>query len=127
MRTPHRHRPRKLDRFAPARDFDMAALSEKVTYVISAEHKDYLTSAGPGRLRSDASACPRGLDFGDVVQWLRDAVRDCQVSAQLDGDFPRYAWRRVEGQVYEARLSNSGLGQYKGYPIQGDEAPGWLS
>ncbi len=127
MRTPHRHRPRKLDRLAPTRDTDLAALSEKVTYSISTEHKDYLTSAGPGRLRSDASACPRNLDFDDVIQWLRDAVRDGQVSAQVEGDFPRYAWRRVEGHVYEARLSNSGLGQYKGYPIQDDEAPSWLS
>jgi len=62
-----------------------------------------------------------------VVQWLRDAVRDGDLSAQVDGNFPRYAWRRVEGQIYEARLSNSGLGQYKGYPIQDGEAPGWLS
>lgn len=97
-----------------------------MTYVISTEHKDYLTSAGPGRLRSDASACPRGLDLDDVVRWLADAMRDGDVSAQLEGDFPRYAWKRVEGQVYEARLSNSGLGQYKGYPIQDDEAPSWL-
>lgn len=127
MRAPHRHRPRRLDRFVPARGFDLAALSEKVAYVISPEHKDYLTSAGPGRLRSDASACPRGLDLDDVVRWLQDAVRDGEMSAQLEGDFPRYAWRRVNGQVYEARLSNSGMGQYKGYPIQDDEAPSWLS
>lgn len=126
MRTPHRHRPRKLDRFVPAPEFDLEAFAEKITYVISPEHKDYLTSAGPGRLRSDASACPRGLDFDDVVRWLRDAARDGHLSAQVEGSFPRYAWRRVEGQVYEARLSNSGLGQYKGYPIQDEEAPGWL-
>jgi len=126
MRTPHRHRPRKLDQLAPARDVDLAASSENVTYVISTEHKDYLTSAGPGRLRSDASACPRGLDFDDVAKWLQDAVRDGHVSAQIEGDFPRYAWKRVGGQVYEARLSNAGLGQYKGYPIQDDEAPSWL-
>lgn len=127
MRTPHRRRPRKLDRLAPGPEFDLADLAEKVTYVVSPEHKDYLTSAGPGRLRSDASACPRGLDFDDVLQWLRDAVREGQLSAQVEGDFPRYAWRRVEGQIYEARLSNSVLGQYKGYPIQDEEAPIWLS
>jgi hypothetical protein len=127
MRTPHRHRPRKLDQLEPAADADLAALAERVTYVISPEHKDYLTSAGPGRLRSDASACPRGLSFDKVFQWLRAAVRDGQLSAQTEGDFPRYAGRRIEGQVYEARLSNSGLGQYKGYPIDDGEAPGWLS
>jgi hypothetical protein len=110
----------------PGPDVDLAAMAEKVTYVISTEHKDYLTSAGPGRLRSDASACPRGLDFDDVLKWLREAVRECNLTADMDGDFPRYAWRRIDGQVYEARLSNAGLGQYKGYPIQDDEAPDWL-
>jgi|ERR1700689_610585 hypothetical protein len=85
-----------------------------------------LTVAGPGNLRSDASACPRGLDFGEVEGWLREAVRDGSVSAVLDGDFPRYAWKRVDDRVYEARLSNAGLGQYKGYPIEDHEAPGWL-
>lgn len=69
---------------------------------------------------------PRGLDFDDVLEWLRDAVRECCLTADMDGDFPRYAWRRVDGQVYEARLSNAGLGQYKGYPIQDHEAPDWL-
>jgi hypothetical protein len=83
-------------------------------------------SAGPGNLRSDATACPRGLDFDKVGQWLKEAVGAGHVSAVLDGDFPRYAWKRVEDQIYEARLSNAGLGQYKGYPIEAHEAPGWL-
>lgn len=101
-------------------------MSGEVSYVISTEHKDYLTSAGPGNLRSDASACPRGLDFSEVEEWLREAVHSGTVSAVLDGDYPRYVWKRVGGQVYEARLSNAGLGQYKGYPIEDHEAPGWL-
>jgi hypothetical protein len=126
VRKLHRHRPRKLDRLVPGPDVDLVAMAEKVTYVISTEHKDYLTSAGPGRLRSDASACPRGLDFDDVLRWLREAVRECNLTADMDGGFPRYAWRRIDGQVYEARLSNAGLGQYKGYPIQDHEAPEWL-
>ena len=53
-------------------------------------------------------------------------ISDGSVSAVLDGDFPRYAWKRVDDRVYEARLSNAGLGQYKGYPIKDHEAPGWL-
>ncbi len=126
MRSAGRRRPRKEDRLVPSPQIDLTAMAEKVTYVISPEHKDYLTSAGPGRLRSDASACPRGLDFDEVVDWLREAVRDGSVSADIEGDFPRYAWLRVEGRVYEARLSNSGLGAYKGYPIHDYEAPGWL-
>jgi hypothetical protein len=126
MRAPRRRRPRKDDQLTPGPQTDLVDVSEKVDYVISREHKDYLTSAGPGNLRSDASACPRGLDFDEVLGWLRAAIREGSVSAVLDGDFPRYAWKRVGAQVYEARLSNAGLGQYKGYPIADHEAPGWL-
>lgn len=126
MKTPNRKRPRKDQRLAPGPKTDLSAMAEKIDYVISTEHKDYLTSAGPGNLRSDATRCPRGLDFDEVREWLKDAFRAGSVSAALDGEYPRYAWRRVGAQVYEARLSNAGLGQYKGYPIKDDEAPGWL-
>jgi hypothetical protein len=126
VRASHRRRPRRDERLLPGPETDLAAMAEKVTYVISSEHKDYLTSAGPGNLRSDASACPRGLDFDEICTWLRSAIRDGAVSAALEGDYPRYAWKRVGERVYEARLSNSGLGEYKGYPIEDYEAPGWL-
>jgi len=126
MRAPHRKRPRKDDQLAPGPETNLATVADKVSYIISTEHKDYLTSAGPGNLRSDTSACPRGLDFDEVEGWLRDAVREGSVSAVLEGEFPRYAWKRVGVRVYEARLSNAGLGQYKGYPIEEHEAPGWL-
>jgi hypothetical protein len=111
----------------PAADTDLEALSEQVSYIVSSEHKDYLTTAGPGRLRSDASACPRGLDLAEVETWLKKAVARGDISADAVGEFPRYVWARVAGRVYEARLSNSGLGQYKGYPIHDYEAPGWLT
>ena len=126
MRTPSRRRPRKDDRLPEGSDVDLKAMAEKVTYVISPEHKDYLTSAGPGKLRSDASACPRGLDFNDVLGWLKEAISQRDVSAEFDGDFPRYVWSRVGARVYEGRLTNAGLGSYKGYPIHDFEAPGWL-
>ena len=126
MRTTKRRRPLKRERLATGLGIDLEALAGTVSYVLTPEHKDYLTAAGPGKLRSDASACPRDLDFDDVVEWLRNAVRARHVSADLNGDFPRYAWARVEGRVYEARLSNSGLGAYKGYPIYDHEAPDWL-
>lgn len=109
MRAPHRKNPRKDDRFAPGPNTDLSVMADKVDYVISTEHKDYLTSAGPGNLRSDATRCPRGLNFDKVREWLKDAVRAGDVSAVLDGDFPRYAWTRIGTRVYEARLSNSGL------------------
>jgi hypothetical protein len=127
MRAPRRRRPRDDVRLTPSTEADLETLAEKVSYIISPEHKDYMTSAGPGRLRSDASACPRGLEFEEVQGWLRNAIRRGDVSAAFEGEFPRYAWARVGVHVYEARLSNSGLGAYKGYPVQDYEAPSWLS
>ncbi len=125
MRTPKRRRPRADERLVASAE-ELAALARTVDYVLSAEHKDYLTAAGPARLRSDATACPRGLDIDSVRSWLRTAVEAGDVSAALGGDFPQYVWARVDGRVYEARLSNSGQGQYKGYPITDSEAPRWL-
>mgnify|MGYP000700245894 CR=1 FL=1 len=48
------------------------------------------------------------------------------VSANFEGSFPRYAWFKNEGVVYEARLINRELGQYKGYPLNDDEWPAEL-
>lgn len=126
MRATRRRRPRKDMRLESASPKHLNDLAARAKYVISTEHKDYLTTAGPGRLRSDASACPRGLDFDQVQDWLRDAIRAGDVSAAIEGDFPRYAWVRVQGQLYEARLSNSGDGSYKGYPLDEHQAPQWL-
>jgi hypothetical protein len=126
VRAARRRRPRQDARLAGCSVADLEKLSVKVQYVISAEHKDYLTSAGPARLRSDASACPRGLARDEVEEWLREAIREGWASAHVENDFPRYVWIRKDGRVYEARLSNSGLGQYKGYPILDHEAPRWL-
>jgi hypothetical protein len=36
---------------------------------------------------------------------------------------PRYAWPRLDNVIYEARLVNQELGQYKGYPLDPDEWP----
>ncbi|MCK9925105.1 hypothetical protein MXD61_25095 [Frankia sp. AgPm24] len=56
----------------------------------------------------------------------KNSLRASHASEYVEGDFPRYAWVRAGDQVYEARLSNSGSGEYNGYPILPHEAPGWL-
>jgi hypothetical protein len=125
MRSPGRKRPRKSDRLVPSREHNLDEMADKASYIISTEHKKHFTSAGPGSLRSDASACPKELGIEQVTDWLKEAIRSGDVSADIDL-FPRYVWTRIERQVYEARLSNSTLGQYKGYPIHEHEAPRWL-
>jgi hypothetical protein len=42
----------------------------------------------------------------------------------MEGGFPRYVWcRNASSVLFEGRLTNSTLGEYKGYPIAEAEAP----
>jgi hypothetical protein len=58
MRTTKRRRPLKRDRLAADKQIDVDGIADRVSYVLTPEHKGYLTAAGPGKLRSDASASP---------------------------------------------------------------------
>lgn len=125
MRSPGRKRPRRSDRLVRTSEHDFEKMAQEASYIVSPEHNTHLTGAGPGRLRSDASKCPKELQLEQATDWLKTAIRKGDVSAAVDL-FPEYVWIRIEGQAFEARLSNSVLGQYKGYPILDNEAPRWL-
>lgn len=124
VRTPSHRRPRRrvIDR-APATSLSVVAA--KVTYVGSAEHKDYPSPAGPPRLRADATKCDPQLhgDFALLTAWLQQAISSGNVGAPWEGDFPRYAWVIQEGSCFEARLVNADVGEYKGYQLLDSERP----
>ncbi len=104
---------------------NLHAVAAGATYIGSPEHKDAPSFAGQVRPRADASICDRAL-LGMQVQlttWLRQAIGNGRVSGRWEGGFPRYVWHREGDVVYEGRLVNSGLGQYKGYPLNPDEWP----
>ena len=127
VRKVNRRRPLRRARITPPPGVDVTELAEKATYVLSREHKDYFTEAGPGSLRSDATPCPRDVTRELAEAWLRVAIAAGHVGAPWsDQPFPQYAWYRTAGVVYEARLSNSELGTYKGYPLDESEWPAWL-
>ena len=127
MRKVRRRRPLNRARVAPPPGVDLAQLAGRATYVISREHKDYLTEQGPGALRSDASPCPRDISREQAEQWLREAIAAGNVGAPWsDQPFPQYAWYRQEGMVFEARVTNVEQGAYKGYPLDPSEFPDWL-
>ena len=91
----------------------------------SPEHKDTPSFAGRPKPRSDASICGRALarDRVLVETWLRMALRRGAVSGHWEGRFPRYVWYKDGTVVYEARLVNRELGEYKGYPFERKEWP----
>jgi hypothetical protein len=128
MRAAKRRRPQRRVRADPPVGVSLSDLALQVSYVGSGEHKSYPSFAGPPKLRADASKCdPRLADRDELTSWLREAFVAGTVGAPWEGEFPRYAWLRREHVVYEARLVNSALGQYKGYPLEAREEPECLS
>ncbi|MGH3772698.1 MAG: hypothetical protein ACRDRW_15105 [Pseudonocardiaceae bacterium] len=124
MRAPHRRRPmRRLPGPVPSR-IDVEDVIARVTYVGSGEHKTFPSFAGPPHPRADASTCdPRLADQDELTGWLQQAIRGGRTGGLWEGDFPRYVWHQVGRVLYEARLVNRELGQYKGYPLSRDEWP----
>lgn len=107
MRAPKRHRPMRREKVDPPTGADVAVLASRTSYQGSAEHKDYLSPAGPPRLRSDATPCPGDLkDQVVLTGWLREAIAAGQFGGPWEGDFPRYVWLRRGNRCFEARLSN---------------------
>jgi hypothetical protein len=93
-----------------------AEVADRSEYVGSAEHKTYPSTAGPPALRSDATPCdPRYQDFAPITAALREAIRRQCTSAVFIGDFPKYVWGWLDGELYEARHVQAG--RYKGYAI----------
>lgn len=106
----------------------LPSLAARAVYVGSSEHKSRPSFAGPPKLRADASKCDPGLaDVAELTTWLRASISDGHVGTPWEGDFPRYAWHKRGNVVYEARLVNQELGQYKGYPLEPGEEPEGLS
>jgi hypothetical protein len=123
MRAPRRKRSPRRKVAGPRPDLDLQELSERVRYVGSPEHKETVSFAGQPRPRADATPCDRNVTQEQATQWLRTAIRRGAISSFMEGDFPRYAWHKVDDLVYEARLTNQQLGEYKGFPLKVSEWP----
>jgi hypothetical protein len=125
MRTPRRKRPLRRQVILPETEVNLAAIAERAGYVGSPEHKDAPSFAGPARPRTDASICDKQLteDRDLITKWLKTAIRRGAIGGIWEGDFPRYVWHKEGDLVYEARLVNRELGEYKGYPLNKTEWP----
>jgi len=53
----------------------------------------------------------------ELTEWLREAIQERRFGGLWENGDPRYAWTRKHDIVFEARLINSGSGEYKGYPL----------
>ena len=78
-------------------------------------------------LRTDGSECPTILGQKQVESWLRAAIAAGDVGGIWEPDtYPQLVWKRVDGLVFEGRVSNRDSGWYHGYPITAAEMPRWL-
>ena len=68
--------------------------------------------------KSDATLCPPELEGSraQLTSWLRSAIAEGNIGGLLEGAFPRYVWYRDGNGLFEGRLTNHVLGEYKGYP-----------
>ena len=125
MRAPKRKRPQPRTVQPPPEGIDPLGLAARVTYVGSPEHKTGQSFAGAPRPRGDATKCDTALNsrLPEIQRWLRHAFEVSCFGGPWEGDFPRYAWCKIGDTVYEARLMNRTLGQYKGWQLELDEWP----
>ncbi len=123
MRAVKRRRPLRRERVDWNAD-DLKLLAPRVRYTGSPERKRYPSSAGRPAARLDATLCDprRHGDFDEITEWLQTAILDGAVGGPRTGAFPEHVWCRCESVVHEARLSNSELGEYQGYPPTAREA-----
>jgi hypothetical protein len=124
MRATKRRRPLRRSPCVVPVGVDLVSLAARVSYVGSPEHKTFPSFAGPPRPRADATKCdPTMADRDVLTAWLRQAVADGHIGEPWEGDFPRYVWHLQDGVMYEGRLVNQELGQYKGWPLDPDQWP----
>jgi hypothetical protein len=125
VRAPQRKRPQPRIVQPPPEGIDASGLVSRVTYVGSPEHKTGPSFAGRPRPRGDATKRDTALNdrLPEIQQWLQHAFEVQCFGGPWEGGFPRYAWCKIGNIVYEARLVNRGLGQYKGWQLKPEEWP----
>lgn len=124
VRAPKRRRPQRRTICPAPPGVSLAKVAADVRYVGSPEHKVHPSFAGPPRPRADATKCDPSLaDPGALTGWIREAILKKNFGEPWEGDFPRYVWHQVDGTVYEGRLVNQELGEYKGWPLEPGEWP----
>lgn len=113
----------------PPPGVDLAALASVARYTASSDHKGagHRFKGTQSGLRTDATECPTNLGQKQVESWLRAAIAAGDVGGIWEPDtYPQLVWKRVDGLVFEGRVSNRDSGWYHGYPITAAEMPRWL-
>ncbi|MGL5096323.1 MAG: hypothetical protein ACRDD1_12080, partial [Planctomycetia bacterium] len=89
-------------------------VASQAKYTGSALHKTYPSPAGPPALHSDKVKCDHFAqeDWPRLLEALQAGIRFGFV-----GGFPERVWVWINDVLHEARLSNKGMGDYHGFPV----------
>jgi hypothetical protein len=97
----------------------MQLAAAKVRYTGSPYHRSSGSTSGPIAQRVGlTSRCPPSWTNVEATRVLRLAIIEGRVSLRWEHGYPRYVWHRDGDVLYEARLTNSGTGEYHGYPLE---------
>jgi hypothetical protein len=94
--------------------------AERARYVSSPYHRPRgsLLGKSVGRKWLHASKCDVKWTRAEANRALKDSIIAGTVSAAWIDGFPRCVWYQDDDVLYEARLSNRGLGDYHAYPLE---------
>lgn len=97
----------------------MKMAAGKVRYTGSPYHRSPGSKAGPVAIRIGyASKCPPNWTNLEATRLLRAAIVEGRVSMVWENAYPKYVWHLDDDVLYEARLTNSGNGEYHAYPLE---------
>ena len=103
----------------------LTALAARVRYVGSSDHKWHGNSffPPPATPRPTASLCDNVITLAVANKWLKQGISRGNINwFEPAVGYPRYVWFiNDDNIVYEARLTNPGNGEYKGYPLYPDQ------
>jgi hypothetical protein len=107
--------PQAAEKFVAA----MQLAATKVRYTGSPYHRSPGSKAGPIAHRVGlTSRCPPNWTNLEATRLLRLAITEGRVSMIWEHAYPRYVWHLDGDVLYEAKLTNSGNGEYHGYPLE---------
>lgn len=97
----------------------MGRAAANVRYTGSPYHRVAAARMGPVAARAGhPSRCPEFWNNVEATRVLREAILIGRVSIIWENGYPRYAWHPHGDVLYEARLTNSGNGEYHAYPLE---------
>lgn len=97
----------------------MRAAAVNVRYTGSPYHRSHGSKGLPIAQRVGlTSKCPPSWTNLEATRVLRVAITEARVSMIWEGGYPRHVWYLDGDVLYEARLTNSGNGEYHGYPLE---------